>query len=114
MAYPKYAGMNGKMDQKNMRQQQRQTSRQDTLKISDLPQTVSEEGEYDDEPGGVRLNGALFSMNSGQLKGKAPSELNPTSSPWLPKTNGINKVCRILTSIQHLEGRTRLKSSSGP
>ncbi|KAF9872211.1 hypothetical protein CkaCkLH20_10303 [Colletotrichum karsti] len=102
-----YAGMNGKKDQMKMRKQHQQKklhhmTHQGSVNISDLPQTVSEEADYDNEPGGVRLNGALFVTNSDQIQNRAPSHLNPTSSPWHPKSNGIHKVQEPIPQTQSL------------
>lgn len=96
MAVPKFAGI-GKVDQKKMRKQMREMARQGAFKVTDLPQTVSEECEAVDESGGVRLNGISFTAHSDKFQDKASSDLNPASTPWLPNgskaDNNDKKVC---------------------
>ncbi|GKT66602.1 RNA-binding domain protein [Colletotrichum tofieldiae] len=90
----------GKMDHLKMRNQLRDMVRQDGLTSNDLPEVAVDSSEYDQEPGGVRLDGAPYSTNSDKNQGlgktKASSNLNPSSSPWVPKNtiarHNINKI----------------------
>ncbi|KAI8273379.1 hypothetical protein K4K56_002080 [Colletotrichum sp. SAR 10_98] len=109
MAAPKFAGI-GKMDQKKMRKQMREMARQGAFKVTDLPQTVSEECEAVDESGGVRLNGISFTAHSDKFQDKASSDLNPASTPWLPNgskaDNNDEKVNGQVSRNQSLNGMT--------
>ncbi|KZL80620.1 rna rnp-1 protein [Colletotrichum incanum] len=93
MVYTKSTGKKGgKMDHLKMRNQLRDMVRQGGFTSSDLPEVVVDDSEYDQEPGGVRLDGTPYGTNSdknqGQGEAKASSNLNPSSSPWVP-TNTI-------------------------
>ncbi|KAH0422438.1 hypothetical protein CcaCcLH18_12813 [Colletotrichum camelliae] len=109
MAAPKFAGI-GKVDQKKMRKQMREMARQGAFKVTDLPQTVSEECEADNESGGVRIDGISFTAHSDKFQDKSSSDLNPTSTPWLPNgsmaNSNDNKVNGQVCRTQSLNGMT--------
>ncbi|KAF6844285.1 hypothetical protein CMUS01_01254 [Colletotrichum musicola] len=89
--------MAGKVDQKKTRDFGLQGR---GFKFSDLPRTVIEDAEDDNEPGGARLDGALLSAKSGD-QAKVSSDLNPNSSPWVPNSNVIQATSKVETN----EGR---------
>lgn len=91
MAHNKLATMTGQVDQKKTRDMGRQGR---GFKLSDLPQTVVEYGEEDNEPGGARLDAALLSAKSDD-RAKVSSDLNPNSSPWVPSSNVVQAMSKV-------------------
>ncbi|KAK1987412.1 hypothetical protein LZ30DRAFT_645993 [Colletotrichum cereale] len=90
-----------KTDRLKMQNQLRNMVRQSGFTSSDLPEVVVEVSEYDKQPGGARLDGAPYHIDSNNNRGlgetKTASVLNPSSSPWVPtatiahhKANKIN------------------------
>lgn len=91
MSHNKFATMAGKVDQKKTRDFGLQGR---GFKFSDLPRTVIEDAEDDNEPGGARLDGALLSAKSDD-QAKVSSDLNPNSSPWVPNSNVIRATSKV-------------------
>ncbi|KAL0937900.1 uncharacterized protein CTRU02_207631 [Colletotrichum truncatum] len=78
------SGITGIVDQK-MGKQFHEEARQSAFMHSVLLRNASEEGEYNNEPGGALLESGSLASNISQPQNKASSDLNPTTSPWVPE-----------------------------
>ncbi|KAK2006987.1 hypothetical protein LZ32DRAFT_667893 [Colletotrichum eremochloae] len=119
MVYSEPAGKKKvKMDRLKIRNQLRDMVHQNGFTSRNLSEVVFEDSYHDKEPGGARLDGAPYNINSNknraQSKTKTTSVLNPSSSPWVPtattahyKANEINH-----SEVAELDGTPKLNISS--
>ncbi|KAK1993911.1 hypothetical protein LX36DRAFT_683998 [Colletotrichum falcatum] len=119
MVYPKPAAKKkDKMDRLKMRNQLRDMARQGGFTSSNLPEVVVEDSEYDKEPGGARLDGAPYNIDSNKDRGlcqtKTASVLNPSSSPWVPTDTTAHYVANKVnhSAVAELDGTPKLNTGS--
>ncbi|OLN86071.1 hypothetical protein CCHL11_05225 [Colletotrichum chlorophyti] len=83
---PGTTGIPGRLTKRQFKKHLRDIIQQSGLQQSDILEAVNlGSDEEDDEQGGVRLDGASFGPNPDHSEVKG-SNLNPSSSPWVPKT----------------------------
>ncbi|KAK2064928.1 hypothetical protein LY76DRAFT_600659 [Colletotrichum caudatum] len=114
------------MDRLKMRNQLRDMAHQGGFTPSNLPEVVIENSDYDKEPGGARLDGAPYNIDSnknndknqnrGQGVTKTTSVLNPSSSPWVPTAPITHRQANKInhSEIAELDGTPKINTSSNP
>ncbi|KAK2045815.1 hypothetical protein LZ31DRAFT_564953 [Colletotrichum somersetense] len=125
MVYSKPAGKKrDKMDSLKMRNQLCDMVHQGGFKPSNLPEVVIEDNDYDKEPGGARLDGAPYNIDSNKNNDKnqnrdqgvtkTTSVLNPSSSPWVPTSPITHRQANEInhSEIAELDGTPKLNTSS--